>query len=413
MSIRFKRAISACILTSVFVPTFVAYAATYYVATTGSDGNPGTEKQPWRTIAYSVNSIVAGDTVYVKGGVYNEGTIRFRRSGTKSAPIKLLNAPGESPVIHCIDPKQIHRIILQHESGDRFPIGWITIEGFEIRNCWEGIKGYNIHDSTFRGNWIHNNLNQGFLGSGTRVVFDRNRVNHNGPFSKNPASTKVHGLYANGTAWTITNNLFYDNLGYGIQLNGASGSIYDSSKHAGPEFAVSHNWVIANNTIAYNVYRAGMVIWGSTCNNARIENNIFYKNSVKLGSSAVQGIDFASTGCTGLEIRNNLFYASGAGGTRAISSTPTEGVHYTQSDNLINVSAPAFVNAGAALPPSPNFALTAQSPAIDAGRSLDITKIAIDGTARPQGRAYDIGAYEYTADGNNQSPDAPTALRVR
>src|SRR5437016_2111645 len=44
----------------------------FYVSTTGSDSNPGTVTSPWRTIQHASNSVQAGDTVYVRGGVYNE-----------------------------------------------------------------------------------------------------------------------------------------------------------------------------------------------------------------------------------------------------------------------------------------------------------------------------------------------------
>ncbi len=410
--LQLKRAISAFILLSALLLTLAAHAATYYVATTGSDSNPGTDKAPWRTVAKAVNTIVAGDTTYVRGGTYYEREIRFRRTGSQSAPIKLLGYPSESPVIECIDPTQLHRIILQNESGGTIPIGWITIEGFELRNCYDGIKMHSGHDITIRRNWIHRNHNQGILGNGTRILVDRNIINHNGPFITKPTSSLSHGIYGNGTAWTITNNLIYDNLGFGIQQNGSTSSIYNQAKHPGQEFAISANWTVANNTIAYQQNAAGMVVWGSTCNNLRIENNIFYENAQTKSSNATYGVHFTSTSCPGVQIRNNLFYASGSGGLKAFGTAATEGVHYTQSGNIIDVSAPGFVNAPATLPLSPNFALTARSPAIDAGRFLDIPKTAIDGTPRPQGRAYDIGAYEYTPDADAQSPSAPRALQV-
>jgi Right handed beta helix region len=417
MIFRPKEAIGACILASALMLTVTASGATFYVATTGSNSNPGTEDHPFLTIAHAVDTMVAGDTTYVRGGTYNEPGVRFRRSGTSAAPIRLLNYPNESPILSCTaNNLEANSFLFYNASGWRVAIGWITLEGFEITNCYDGIKAFNIHDSTFRLNWIHHNRNQGFLGiNGTRVVFDRNIVNHNGDFAGCTACDKQHGIYANGTAWTVTNNLIYGNLGYGIQLNGSSSSIYDPSKHAGPEFANSHNWIIANNTIAYNHNRGGLVIWGSTCLNVRIENNIFYENAVTRFTSAANGIDFVSaTSATDIQIRNNLFYASGSGGTRAWSTGALmEGVNYSQSGNIINVSAPGFVNAGATLPPSPNFSLTARSPSIDAGRSLDMTKMAIDGTTRPQGRAYDIGAYEYTPDADAKSPSAPRALQLR
>lgn len=415
--IRLKRTIGACILASVLssCQAIPAHTATYYVDTTGSNSNPGTEKKPWRTVAYAVDNMVAGDTTYVRTGTYNEGLIRFKNSGTQTAPIRLLNYPGESPVIDFVDKSQYHRVLLQHRSGYQNPIGWIMIEGFEIRDGSDGIKFHNSHDITIRGNWIHDNTpGQGILGNGTRILIDRNRINHNGNFAgcaiTQSECNKDHGIYASGTSFTITNNLIYDNLAYGIQVAGVHP--YDRSKHAGPEYVLSADWIIANNTLAYNANRSGIVIWGSTCNNAQIYNNIFYENGVNIPNWAANGIDFVGTTCTGIQIKNNLSYASGAGAEAFLSQGAKEGVHYTQSGNIVNVSDPAFANAPPILPDSPNFALTERSPAIDKGLPLATIKVAVDGTARPQGRAHDIGAYEYVPDADARSPMAPRALRA-
>jgi hypothetical protein len=398
------------------MPTVTAHAATYYVATAGSNSNPGTEKQPWRTVAYAVATMVAGDTTYVRGGTYDEEIIRFKRSGTQAAPIKLLNYPGEAPVINFIDKNRVHRFLIQHATGHTNPMGWITIEGFEIASAYDGIKIYNGHDLTIRRNWIHDSLHQGILGNGTRILIDRNKISHNGDFSRCVREAwycnQDHGIYFHGSAITITNNLIYDNLAYGIQLNGSPTSTYSSTKHAGQEFAGAANWVIAHNTLAYQANRGGMVVWGSQCGNARIENNIFYENSVNQSNSA-QGIDFVSTSCTGIAIRNNLAYATSPGGTVFLGSGTREWVHYTHSGNIVNTLNPRFVNAPAMLPDSPNFALTAGSPAIDAGVPLVAISTAFDGTPRPQGRASDIGAYEYTADGNIKPPITPTDLPLQ
>jgi hypothetical protein len=286
-------------------------------------------------------------------------------------------------------------------------MGWITIDGFEIRNCYDGIKFYSAHDFTVRHNVMHDNLGAALLGNGTRILIDQNIVRSNGDGIRGG-----HGFYMSGTAITLTNNLIYDNYKYNIQLNGSPSSYYDPTKHAGPEFALSANWIIANNVIAYSKNRAGLVVWGSTCNNARIENNIFYENGVNLDNSAVNGIDFVSTTCSGIRIRNNLAFASGAGATRFLSTEAIEGVHYIQSGNSVNMDDPRFVDAPATLLASPNFALTDRSPAIDRGLPLDTNKVAFDGTTRPQGRAYDIGAYEYSANRDAQSPKAPVALKI-
>lgn len=421
MIIRLKRPIGACMLAGallILVAGFnAAHAATYYVATTGDNSNPGTEAQPFQTIAHAVNTMVAGDTTYVRGGTYS-GHVRFRRSGKAQAPIELLNYPGENPIIDFgKTPATVtseDMILLQ--SGKNTPIGWITIEGFEIQRGWKAIKWHNLHDSVIRRNWLHDALRGSPLQAigGTRVLIDRNRINHNAIVNLDGSETGGHGIYLHGSAYTLTNNIIYDNHTFGIQINGSATSAYDPAKHPSPEFAGAANWVIANNTLAYSKDGAGIVVWGSLCNNARIENNIFYENAVNKSSSTAQGVHFSSAAAsTGIQIRNNLFYASDSGGTVAIGSGATEGVTYTQSGNIVNVSAPAFVNGGNnALPSSPDWRLTAGSPAIDKGLTLSAVTTDFTGTVRPQGRAYDIGAYEYRADNSAQSPARPTGLQV-
>lgn len=412
-----RQVIGAWLLVSILLPTAAAHAAVYYVATTGHDSNPGSKSQPWRTVAYAVSTMVAGDTTYVMDGTYNEGVIRFKRSGTQAASIKLLNYPEHTPKIVFNDPDAIHRILIEHSSGHNFPMGWITIEGLELTNGHDGIKWHNLHDSTIQQNWIHHNKFMGILGiGGTRIRIDRNRINQNGWFAGCEGSFPTvcnlhHGIYAHGTAYTITNNLIYGNLSYGIQQNGSSTSAYDTTKHPSTEFAGAANWLIAHNTFAYNAYRGGMVVWGSLCTNSRIENNIFYENSVNV-LSAPQGIEFVSSiSVTGVKIRNNIAYATSPGSTVFITPGMIKWVHYTESGNSVNVSDPRFVHAQATLPDWPNFALTAGSPAIDKGLDITTIRADFDGTPRPQGRAPDIGAYEYVAGTDVQSPSAARAAR--
>ncbi len=52
----------------------------YYVATNGSDSNPGTIDQPWKTIQKAADTLVAGATVYIRGGTYNE-QVKPKNSG--------------------------------------------------------------------------------------------------------------------------------------------------------------------------------------------------------------------------------------------------------------------------------------------------------------------------------------------
>lgn len=85
-----------------------ALAINYYVAKTGNDANAGTLLSPYLTIQKGVNSAVAGDTVFVKAGTYNE-YVTFNASGTVGNPIVLKNygsdvvtVDGASTNIYCI-----------------------------------------------------------------------------------------------------------------------------------------------------------------------------------------------------------------------------------------------------------------------------------------------------------------------
>ncbi|MEK7389396.1 MAG: choice-of-anchor Q domain-containing protein, partial [Elusimicrobiota bacterium] len=64
---------------------------------------------------------------------------------------------------------------------------------------------------------------------------------------------------------------------------------------------------------------------------------------------------------------------------------------------MINISHPAFVHAPATVPASPDFRLTAQSPAINKGLNLYASGVRTDllGVARPQTGPFELGAYEY------------------
>lgn len=79
-----------------------AIARDYYVATNGSDGNPGTLDQPFQTIQKAASVVVAGDAVYVRAGTYRE-TVTPARSGTQMAPITFQPYTGESVAISGAD----------------------------------------------------------------------------------------------------------------------------------------------------------------------------------------------------------------------------------------------------------------------------------------------------------------------
>ncbi len=352
-----------------------APAKTYYVATDASNENPGSKTRPLRTIQKAASLARAGDTILVRGGVYHEAVV-LRFSGLLGRPIVLKNYPGERPVIQPGEPgKQPpgQGVLLQAQEGYQKPIGWITIEGLEIRYGWDGIKIYNAHDIIIRNCHIHENFNQGILGNGNRVLIDRNIIAGNGT-NKNEPQNLMHGIYATGSAFTITNNLIYSNTAYGIQV-----AAYDYNKDsmAGPEYANAKNWLIANNTLAFNKNRAGIVIWQDGVENCVVQNNIFYKNG------GVNGILFYSQQDQRHPVRNNIFYPPGENLVSA-EDNAYEAINNKQID-------PRFVDAD-----SFDFHVNADSPAIDAGSADSAPRMDFEGKPRPQSGKVDIGAHEVT-----------------
>jgi autotransporter-associated beta strand protein len=89
------------VLLLLLLPGFAA-ATDYYVSPTGSDSNPGTFAQPFRTIQKAADTVQAGDEAIIRGGTYRE-TVTLRDSGTSTAPIRFQAYAGESATITGLD----------------------------------------------------------------------------------------------------------------------------------------------------------------------------------------------------------------------------------------------------------------------------------------------------------------------
>lgn len=337
----------------------IAQAAVYYVSTSGSDSGNGSEGSPFRTVAHAVNVMEAGDTTYVKGGVYNESkSAWFKKSGTASAPIRLLAAPGESPVIdYGSTPGPGGGRIFIGTKGTLAngapPTGHIQIQGLEIRNGVTGIMMFNAHDLVISQNWIRDAKVQGILGNGKNILFDGNTISGAGKFEACAAGaltkggTSVcnqdHGMYITGSNWVITNNLISNNLFSGIQVAGYPWCEKNETCYGGgakektdPSFAGATNFVIANNTIINNG-GPGVILWQPAAGNNKIVNNIFYNNGLQHNGSTPHISLYGTSG--GNVISDNFF----SGGTALGGKAGWQSL-YTGSGNIMNGGPPGFIN---------------------------------------------------------------------
>ncbi|MBI9017316.1 MAG: DNRLRE domain-containing protein [Phycisphaerae bacterium] len=86
---------------AVFVVLIVGslQAGNYYVSTNGDDSRNGAINKPWRTIQHAVNTVGAGDTVYVRGGTYHEEIKAANLHGNNGDEITITNYNNEEVVI--------------------------------------------------------------------------------------------------------------------------------------------------------------------------------------------------------------------------------------------------------------------------------------------------------------------------
>lgn len=117
------------------------FASIYYVANNGNDSHTGTINQPFLTIQRAQASVTAGDTVYIRGGLYSvtEAQITqysgiwayvtlLNKSGSSGKRINYWAYPGEQPVFDYSAVK---------------PAGY-RIHAFEVTGSWIHIKGLEV-----------------------------------------------------------------------------------------------------------------------------------------------------------------------------------------------------------------------------------------------------------------------------
>lgn len=74
-------------------------AETFHVAPSGDDSAVGSRARPWKTIRKAATSLEAGQRALVHGGTYREADLNTANAGEPTAPIWLMEAPGEVAVI--------------------------------------------------------------------------------------------------------------------------------------------------------------------------------------------------------------------------------------------------------------------------------------------------------------------------
>ena len=374
----FRRRPSVLLLLAVLLLGQLASAATYYVATAGSDSNPGTLAAPFLTLQQGVNRAVAGDTVIVRDGTYGHvnSVTGGDSSGNEYAPVVLYNS-GTAGAWITIKAEHKGAAVLDCEMLcdayiNLYNASYIVIQDLVItRGYKEAIHSNDAaHHITLRGNqfqYIANRSTSTTLGlDGLYVnpnchdfIIDSNVFHDIGRTNVNWLD---HGLYLHGFSFTIINNIFY-NIPHGWSIQMADGL---------------SNVLIANNTFAFpnGGGQDGQIMLWNSQSNLTIRDNIFYTPQ----NYALTRYTSSIAGCS---IDHNIVF--GASGVMADSTGCTLG------SNQIGAN-PNFANAASA---PFDFHVQVGGPGIDTGMTLTAVPTDFDLNLRPQGSSSDIGAYEY------------------
>ena len=401
-----------------------ASAATYYVAPNGNE------------------TIAPGDTILVRSGTY--AGCRIRNSGTVSAPKTLARDAGATVVVNTPGPQNSHNSLIEIENGSGSEVTDWIVDGLEVANSpHHGIDIRITNRITIRNCYAHHSA-QAASGDGIFLAFSAHPLLENNEVAFNTE----HGIYHSNSADypTIRGNRSHNNSGGGIQLN----ADYSSKCPCGTTVrdGIISFAVVENNVIYENGVNGGSAINADGMDDSVIRNNLLYDNhafGISLfstdgshGSSRnkvynntiVQAINGRwclnipkSKGKGGSPVgnvvKNNIFYTERAdkgaiavystaagvltsdynavvdrfstnGGTSVTSTLVQWRTFGYDAHSFVSTASALFVDAAAH-----DYRLKAGSPAIDTGASLSPDVVAdIDGTARPQRLAYDIGCYE-------------------
>jgi predicted outer membrane repeat protein len=367
-----------------------AAAATYSVATTGSDTNPGTAAEPFKTIQHGIDAAADGDTIQVAAGTYYEHIVW----NTKSLA---LHGAGTGQSI--IDGAGAGACLQLKNLLSTAPIQ--LIQGFTIQNGNDpGTQLFSERTGgglfiQFGSPVVNNCIFTGNQGGGIYIFESSPTLDH-----CIVAGNQGGGIFSVDGSPIVNNCLFTGNSAF----EGGAIAFYG-------ELAEFGHPVVSNCTFTGNTSPcAGGAIY-STGSDPTVNNCIVWANLT------------TDTACSGLQIYQG-------GGTLTVNFSDI-GDPYGYEGMLVyasyrfpgtgNIKAdPLFLN-----PSLSDYRLSPGSPCINAGNASipNLPAIDLNGAPRIIGSAPDMGAYEaksgswppgiWFVDGglgkDNGNPGTPTA----
>lgn len=250
----------------------------FFVAPDGSGSGAGTETDPWdlATALAPHPSVQAGDTIWLRGGVYGNGTVlESRLQGEPARPVILRQFRNERAVI---------------DGGLAIYGGYTWYWGFEVTNSnplrEQNPQGINTYEGS-RGvkliNLIVHDTAQGvgFWEGAVDAEINGCLLYHNGYQGSDRGHG--HGIYAQNREGikTIQDNIIFNQFGAGIH-------VYGTERAAGTGFRILGNAVFNNGSLAAGVSNVDNILLAVGTPMADIvvdDNYTWHKPTLNQGTS--------------------------------------------------------------------------------------------------------------------------------
>jgi hypothetical protein len=385
----------------------------YFVSTSGNDSRTCMQAAdvatPKLTIASGITCLSAGQTLYIRGGTYNEKLTNTTISGTSwAATKKIANYPGETV---WMTPASGDYVVYFHAAQQYVEFDGINMDGSAMANGTfkvEASQGNNPHhirvsNSELIGPTITTGLPQ-------IVTFDQQQVGAvganeliNNTIHSAGADYFTHCIYVISSNNIIDGNNLYDCSGGMVHIYNGTYSIVgtkvrNNTIHDGRSTSAGQqHWgiIVSVNATQTEVYNN--LVYGMPNNGGNSEGilclycgvgNMFYNNTVTANAGGGINIGNGDATPSGTIVKNNITYGN-TGTDYQNWGTGTVAGNNLCSSGCAVTSDPVFVGGG-------NYHIQTSSPAKDAGVTLStVFTTDKDGIPRPQGAAWDIGAYEF------------------
>lgn len=238
-----------CMLAAMFTISFVNASAadrtnsttgstTYFISPTGSDSNPGTKSAPFKSLMKAQSVASPGDTVYIRGGVYDDFKVAKTDNRFESVFNYVIDIyksgityeayPGdERPVFDFENVPTNQRVAAFFVGED---VTGVNFKGFDVT----GVKvGNQKQSSVFRiagraNFWnviVHDNAAIGFyyIDDSSGIVYNSDAYNNIGPTAR--SAQNIDGFGAHGGSVVFINDRAWNNSDDGFDSINVEGPV--------------------------------------------------------------------------------------------------------------------------------------------------------------------------------------------